>query len=195
MARVAVFVDGGYLVKVSAAAGIRVDVGKLAAEIRERLAESTFEPLDLVRTYYYDCLPYQSDPPTAEEASRFSSKRRFFAALQNLPRCTVREGRLMYRGQDSDGKPIFQQKRVDLMIGLDFALLAAKHRITHAALVSGDSDLLPAFEAAQREGVVVCLVHGPRSTYASDLRSLADERIDMDGEFMDSVRQELSNRT
>ena len=67
--------------------------------------------------------------------------------------------------------------------------------LIEAAVVSGDSDLLPAFEAAQREGVVVCLVHGPRSTYASDLRSLADERIDMDGEFMDALRQEVGGRT
>ena len=34
----------------------------------------------------------------------------------------------------------FSRKRVDLMIGLDFALLSAKHQITHAAVVTGDSD-------------------------------------------------------
>lgn len=59
---------------------------------------------------------------------------------------------------------------------------------------SGDSDLLPAFEVAQREGVVVCLVHGPRSTYAGDLRSSADERIEMDSDFMDAVRLERTSR-
>lgn len=194
MARLVVFVDGGYIAKVGATSGTWIDIEKLSGKIRERLAETTFVPLDLVRTYYYDCLPYQSDPPTPEEARRFSQKRRFFAALQNLPRCTVRQGRLMYRGQDAEGKPIFQQKRVDLMIGLDFALLAAKHQITHAAVVSGDSDLLPAFEVAQREGVVVCLVHGPKSTYAGDLRSAADERIEMDDDFMDAVRRKRANR-
>ena len=74
MARLAVFVDGGYVAKVGAASSTWVDVGKLGGKIRERLAEGTFEPLDLVRTYYYDCLPYQSDPPTPEEARRFSQK-------------------------------------------------------------------------------------------------------------------------
>ena len=194
MARLVVFVDGGYVAKVGATSSTWTDIEKLGGKIRDRLAETTYEPLDLVRTYYYDCLPYQSDPPTREEARRFSQKRRFFAALQNLPRCTVRQGRLMYRGQDADGEPIFQQKRVDLMIGLDFALLAAKHQITHAALVSGDSDLLPAFEVAQGEGVVVCLVHGPRSTYAGDLRSAADERIEMDHDFMEAIRRERASR-
>jgi len=189
MARLAMFVDGGYEAKVGAASRTWIDIGKLANEIRQRLGAANLEPLDLVRTYYYDCLPYQSDPPTPDEASRFSKKRRFFAALQNLPRCAVREGRLAHRGQDAHGQPIFQQKRVDLMIGLDLALLSAKHQITHAAIVTGDSDLLPAFEAAQVEGVVVCLVHGPKSTYASELRSVADERIEMDDEFMDAVRR------
>ncbi len=96
----------------------------------------------------------------------------------------------MLRGQDENGAPIFQQKRVDLMIGLDFALLAFKHRITHAALVSGDSDLLPALEVAQQEGVVVCLVHGPRSTYADELRLMADQRIEMGDGFLNAVRLE-----
>ena len=74
MARLAVFVDGGYLAKVSAASRSWVDVGKLASKVRERLGESTFEPLDLIRTYYYDCLPYQGDPPTPRK--RIASARR-----------------------------------------------------------------------------------------------------------------------
>lgn len=190
MARLTIFVDGGYIAKLGMTFNTWVDIGKLAAKIRDEIAQSTFEPLDLTRTYYYDCLPYQSNPPTTEEAHRFSQKRRFFSALRKLPKCTVREGRLMYRGLDTDGERIFQQKRVDLMIGLDFALLAAKHQITHAAVVSGDSDLLPAFEVAQAEGVVVCLAHGPSSTYANDLWSAADQRIGIDRNFMDDVARE-----
>lgn len=187
MARLAIFVDGGYIAKLGAAFDTWVDLEKLSAKIRDEIAGTTYEPLDLARTYYYDCLPYQSSQPTREEAQRFSRKRRYFSALRKLPRCTVREGRLMYRGLDAAGKPIFQQKRVDLMIGLDFALLAAKHQITHAAVITGDSDLLPAFEVAQGEGVVVSLVHGPRSTYADELWSAADERIAIDHDFMDEV--------
>ena len=63
----------------------------------------------------------------------------------------MREGRLAYRGDDAKGVPIFQQKRVDLMIGLDVAGLAAERAITHAAVLAGDSDLLPAFESAQQK--------------------------------------------
>lgn len=95
----------------------------------------------------------------------------------------------MHRGDDAQGKPIFQQKRVDLMIGLDIAGLAAKQQITHAALLSGDSDLLPAVEAAKREGVVVWLVHGPQSTFARELWNLADDRLSIDRGFMQRIER------
>ena len=39
--------------------------------------------------------------------------------------------------------------------------------ITHLALSSGDSDLLPAVEAAKREGVVVWPVHGPANAVSN----------------------------
>ena len=142
MARLAIYVDGGYVAKLAENHfRLRVDYGKLSSKITEVIRARTDETLDLMRTYYYDCLPYQSDPPTRDETQRFGQKRRFFAALERLPKYDVRRGRLMYRGADSAGQPIFQQKKVDLMIGLDIALLAAKNRITHAAVLSGDSDL------------------------------------------------------
>ena len=191
MAKLAIFIDGGYLGKI-AEQNFRVwiDNEKLSNEIRGKISANTHEPLDLLRTYFYDCLPYQSAVPTEEEAQRFSGKRRFFSMLQRLPGYKVREGRLVHRGYDVKGKPIFQQKRVDLLIGLDIASLAAKKQITHAALLSGDSDLLPAVEAAQNEGVSVWLVHGPPQTYAGDLWNLADHRLSIDGDFIQAVRRE-----
>ena len=164
LAKLAIFVDGGYL-SYLAEHHFRtwVDFGKLSNQVTNTIAERTEEPLDLLRTYFYDCLPYQSSTPTEDEERRFSSKKRFFYALQRLPRYKVREGRLMHRGIDSQGKPIFQQKRVDLMVGLDIASLAAKRQINHAAVISGDGDLMPAVEAAQQEGVLVWLVHARSS--------------------------------
>ena len=190
MARLVIFVDGGYLANLAEHQFHRwVDYEKLSNEIRDIISRSTREPLDLLRTYFYDSLPYQSNPPSDEEALRFSRKRRFFSALERLPNYTVRQGRLMYRGDDAQGRPIFQQKRVDLMLGLDIAGLAAKQQITHAAVLSGDSDLLPAVGAAQQEGVVVWLVHGPPSTYARELWELADDRLSIDRGFMDRIER------
>ena len=149
MARLAIFVDGGYVDALAEDEfSIWVDPGKFGEEIRQIVAAKTPESVDLLRTFYYHCLPYQSNPPTEEEKYRFGQKRRFFDALRYLSRFAVREGRLVLKGHNADGEPIFQQKRVDLLLGLDFALLSGKRQITHAAVVSGDSDLLPAFHIA-----------------------------------------------
>jgi hypothetical protein len=61
MDRCAIFLDGGYLQKLLAKefGKPNVDYGKLA----NALAEGC----DVLRTYFYNCPPYQSDPPTAEE--------------------------------------------------------------------------------------------------------------------------------
>jgi len=197
MYRLAIFVDGGYLDSLASEEfGVRVDQGKLGEEIRRIVASKTPNSVDLLRTLYYDCLPYQSDPPTTEEKERFSKKRSYFDALRNLPRFDVREGRLVFRGFDKAGKQIFQQKRVDLLLGLDFALLSSKRQITHVAVVSGDSDLLPALKVAKEEGILVWLFHGPRkskrdgsSTYAYELWQAADERFEIDQDFMNRVKR------
>lgn len=103
---------------------------------------------------------------------------RFFRGLRRTPRIEVREGRLAYRGLDSQGQPIFEQKRVDLQLGVDLAILAGKRLIDYAIIITGDSDFIPAIEAAKNEGVVVCVAHGARAH--DELLDAADERIRID---------------
>ena len=171
-----------------------VDYQKFVNKVVNVISSNTKEPLDLLRTYYYNCLPYQSSPPTASEQKQFAQKRGFFGALTRIEKFLVREGRLAFRGHNNQGEPIFQQKRIDLLLGLDFALLSGKSQITHAALIAGDSDFIPAVEIAKQEGVVVSLFHGPikdnrnDSTYAQELWSVADERIELTQSFMESVK-------
>ncbi len=136
----------------------------------------------LLRAYYYNCMPYQSNPPTDEERLRYASKHRFITALKYLPRFEVRLGRLVNRGVDANGNPIFVQKRVDCMVGVDMALLASKHTITNVVLFSGDSDLIPAVEAVKREGVLVTLWHGsnsPDCRPSRELFEICDERVEL----------------
>lgn len=194
MARLAIFIDGGYLDALARDYfRVWVDYQKFVDQITAAVASKTPEPIDRFRTYYDHCLPYQSNPPTNEEAKRYGQKHRLFGRLRSLDRFEVREGRLVFLGLDSQGNPIFQQKRIDLLLGLDFALLSAKHLITHAAVVLGDSDLIPAFETARQEGVSLWLFHGPRqpkkgqSTVASELWLAADERVEIDQTFMNRV--------
>ena len=88
-----------------------------------------------------------------------------------------------------DGRPTFQQKRVDLLLGLDIALLSARQRVTHMALLAGDADLHPAVTVAKQEGVSFWLLHGPRGTYSRELWREADERVEIDTAFVDTIRR------
>lgn len=135
--------------------------------------------------------PTRAIPLLLRRKEQFGKKRGFLSALRQLPYYEVREGRLTYRGDDANGNPIYQQKGVDLRIGLDIALLSAKQRVTHVAIVSGDSDLLPAFEVAQNEGAVVWLVHGPPNTYARELWNKADARLLLDNAFLKKVERQV----
>lgn len=195
MARMAIFVDGGYLNRIAMDQfGVRIDYAKIAGAVNEAIRSECQEPLDVLRTYYYDCLPYQSKTPTAEEAERFGNRQSWFAWLDSLPRFTVREGRLKYRGVDQHGRPLYEQKRIGLLLGLDVALLAGKQQVAYVALMAGDADLMPAVRVAQQEGVVVWLFHGPRtskvdgaSTYSMELWKAADERREIDGGLIAQV--------
>lgn len=121
MSRAAIFIDGTYL-------DFTLRDEFAAAPIDyEQLARWMAGPIEILRTYYYNCLPYQSNPPTVEESERFSKAQGFHARLRRLPRFEVREGKLAFRGVDRDtGKSIFVHKRVDIMLSVDLVLLAAK---------------------------------------------------------------------
>ncbi len=180
--RTAIFIDGAYLEhairEVSPRA--RIDYSALASHLTRGL--------DLLRTYFYHCLPYQGNPPTEEQRKRYADARRFYTALERLPRFSVRLGRLEYRGTHADGSPRYEQKRVDILLGVDMTQLAAKGQIQQAILVAGDSDFIPAIEVAKNEGVLVSLIHG--NTYHSDLWQLVDERHLIDQPMIDSVRRD-----
>lgn len=178
MSRIAVFIDGAYLEFL-----LRQEFGapKIDFELLVRQIAGTHE---LLRTYYYDCLPFQSEPPTEDERHRFSRRQAFHTALTRIPRFQLRLGKLARR-QD-DGKLRYEQKRVDILLAVDLVQLAAKRQVTDAALLAGDSDFLPAIEAAKSDGIVVHLFHG-RAPH-DELRICCDERTRIDRALIDSVR-------
>lgn len=171
--RAAVFIDGAYLSRIlrDAYGAPRLDYAAFAT-----WCASNFE---LFRCYYYDCLPYQSKNPSEEERERFSRAQKFFNALKRLDRFEVREGRLAFRGMNNQGKPIFQQKQVDLYLGVDIARTVFHNAVRMIVLVSGDSDLLPAVALAREQSVLVRLVHGPVMTYHQELWDAVDERVEL----------------
>ena len=185
MGMTAVFIDGAYLEKVLKHdhAEARIDFGKLT---KIMVGDSN----ELLRAYYYHCLPYRGGQPSEDEDKRYRKRQGFFTALGHIPRFEVRLGRLAFRGVDKNGRPIFQQKRVDIMLGVDMVLLALKQRVSKVALLSGDSDFTPAVEAVKAEGVLTTVWHGSSSEQTSpsdDLLQACDERRELTGQDIQSI--------
>ncbi|KKU44470.1 MAG: hypothetical protein UX60_C0004G0009 [Berkelbacteria bacterium GW2011_GWA2_46_7] len=181
MNRLAIFIDGAYLDWVQREVfNGHTDLEKLSTELSNEK--------ELYRTYYYSCLPYQSNPPTKDEATRFGNAQKFFYSLDKLSRFQVRLGKLAYRGKDVDGKPIFEQKGVDILLATDLVLLSAKQHISEAVVIAGDSDFIPAIEVAKAEGVLIRLYSHPSSIH-QDLWNVADERCDVDRDFFKKVKR------
>ncbi|MBM3469648.1 MAG: NYN domain-containing protein [Armatimonadetes bacterium] len=179
----AVFIDGGYW-----SAVLRDEFG-LARIDFGRLVEFMAGGNALLRAYYYNCMPYQGNPPTQEESERYARARRFMDALSRLPRFEIRLGKLEYRGIDAtDGKQIFEQKRVDIMLGVDMVLLAAKQRIDRAAILTGDSDFIPALKVAKIEGILVHLYHGDPASVHREVWTEADDRTRIDAPVIEQIR-------
>ena len=177
--RAALFIDGAY-----AEAVLRQEFNGRRVDFYA-LSQAMAKENNILRTYYYNCLPYRSGNPTGAEKDRYARRTRFYNSLENLPRYTVRLGELEYRGQNPDRTPRFEQKRVDVLLSLDLVLLAGKGQIHQAILLAGDSDFIPAVTAARNEGVLVTLFHG--ANCHSDLWIEADERFRIDQELIDSV--------
>jgi uncharacterized LabA/DUF88 family protein len=187
--RTAIFIDGAYFDKLldQEFNRIRVDLSAFANLIA---AEDK-----ILRTYYYHCPPYVSQSPTEDDVRRAEAKDRFFLALNALPRFQVRLGRLLYRGQDNQGRPIFVQKLVDIMLGVDLVRMSATRQITKAILVAGDSDFVPAVDEAKRLGVLMSLWHGPiqgaqhGSSVHRELWNACDERTEITKSLIESIQR------
>lgn len=177
----AIFIDGGYLMKV-----LREEFGSPRIDFK-KLADRMADEHTVFRAYYYNCMPHQSATPTPEEQQRYGKARSFYDALNRLPRFEVRLGKLAFRGVDTNGYPIYVQKRVDIMLGVDLVLLAAKQRIAKACLLTGDSDFIPAVEVAKNEGVNVHLFHGNRGQVHDEIWIAADDRTRIDRDLIDQV--------
>ena len=178
MERAAVFIDAGYLNKMLSEASLQhqIDLARLSEILCEHSSGSR-----RFRTYYYDCMPYQSNPPTDEEKARYSRKDRFFASLRKETAFEVRLGRL---AKSPDGK--FSQKMVDILLSIDLTMLSAKGAIQRAILVSGDSDFVPAVKLAKDQGVYVHLFHGKRNhaPLHDQLLDSCDERTEITEELL-----------
>jgi uncharacterized LabA/DUF88 family protein len=172
--RAAVLIDGAYLTKI-----LDVDFGKPKIDLA-RFSEILCGNYERLRTYYYNCMPYQSSSPTEDERRRFASMDKFVYTLRKLPRFEVKLGRLGCVGGE------YVQKRVDIALAVDLVRLSCGRMIGKAVIVTGDSDFVPAIEAAKEAGVLVTLYYSPSSIH-DELLSAVDESAIIDQSLISEV--------
>ena len=80
---------------------------------------------------------------------------------------------------DADFKPELNQKGVDMRIGLDMVNYAANRSVKLLALVTNDTDCIPAMKYARRAGLQVALVCVPGCQPANELLAHCDFRRDI----------------
>lgn len=182
--RPSIFIDGGHYNAVQKYYQTGFDFPRFMNEARNRLTRE-IGTLNIIHTFYYDCEPYTDINSTPEEVEILTKRRSYFNFLRSRT-ITVREGLAVKRTAE-DGQASYHQKRVDLLLGLDIAEECNKGLMSHAVLISGDGDLVPAVEFASRRSVQVWLLHGPRSACSDSLWAAADGRIEIDPEFAKKV--------
>ncbi len=172
MEKAVVLIDGGYIAKV-----IDNDFGRTKIDFL-KLSNAVCGETERLRTYYYNCMPYQHDPPTEEERAKFSSMDKFVYSLRKHPRFEVRLGKLQQIGGE------FKQKRVDILMAVDLVRMSWGKQIGKAILITGDSDFVPAVEAAKDAGVIVQLYYS-RNSIHDELLLAVDDSFEMDRKLID----------
>lgn len=71
----------------------------------------------------------------------------------------VRKGMQRLIGFDNENKPLFQQKQVDMLLGLDIAHVAYQHLVDTIIVFSKDTDIAPALKCARMNGLHVSLAN------------------------------------
>ena len=181
--RAAILMDGGFVTKVIGRdADPRIQASRMV-----KLAEACILPDDeeLFRLFYYDCAPYGGKRKDLSGGLvDFSLKQQFEYQTQLLGEIgtkeyvAVRLGEVRFRGwkprkhvgnriwragvagfriYPKDFEANFQQKGVDMRVGLDVATLSMNRLVERIVLVAADSDFIPAMKLARREGVQIVL--------------------------------------
>lgn len=191
--KIAVLIDGGHL---------RVYTRKarksFVPDYIEKIALSCALSDEIIhRILYYDCPPYEGNEtlPVSGTRKNFTGSHTWLHDLAKKNLFAVRTGVLKFRGfvlkqsripftptvplTDADFEAKFEQKGVDMRIGLDMATLAANRSVDLIALISNDTDCIPAMKHVRRAGLQVALIVVQGYTPAPELLYHTDFRRDI----------------
>ena len=186
MKKVALLIDGGHLRTTARQLGYRYN-----NDFVEEVARHCHRPEEeeLFRILYYDCAPYQGTKPLPISGQEHDLTRpdSWISDLAKRPMFAVRLGVLKFRGwkpkktplgsgklSDSDFVPDFEQKGVDMRIGLDIAVLAASRAVERVILITADTDFVPAMKHGRRAGLQIVVIRLPRAIHNAEFLAHVD---------------------
>jgi uncharacterized LabA/DUF88 family protein len=142
------------------------------------------------RFMYYDCAPFSGSvqQPVSGNRRNFQANVQWLHELSHKDLFAVRLGTLKFRGfvlrnipyqpqgplTDADFEPKFEQKGVDMRIGIDMANISHNRSVDLIALATNDTDCIPAMKYARRSGLQVALVVVPGYTPTPELLAHSD---------------------
>jgi uncharacterized LabA/DUF88 family protein len=178
--KAAVLIDGGHLRVLAKQAGFDYD-----PDFIEKIAHACVaDGESLFRALYYDCAPFtgKARKPVSGEMYEFKGSDAWLKNLAQKNLFATRIGVLKFRGfkpkripvagralTDNDFKPDFEQKGVDMRIGLDIANFANERSVDRIVLVTGDTDCVPAMKYARIAGLQIVLAEFDNHKLAPEL--------------------------
>lgn len=187
MDRVALLIDGGHLRVLCKKAHHTYN-----PDYVERIAHACVEASEqLIRVLYYDCAPYNGDVrlPVSGNTKTFEAPDTWLRTLAKKDYFAVRRGVLKFRGwkpktfpappappTDEHFTPDFEQKGVDMRIGLDVATFSETKAVSRLILITNDTDCAPAMKHARKAGLQIVLMQFPNTTPATELLMHSDFR-------------------
>ncbi len=178
--KTAVFIDGGHLRVL-----VRNTDHTYNPDYIDTVARACIEKNESIfRILYYDCPPFRGNArlPVSGKLKTFARSGQWLEELSAKPSFAVRRGVLKFRGfepkkipiskrdlSDDDFKPRFEQKGVDMRLGLDIATYATNRILDRIVLITGDTDCLPAIKLARIAGLQVVIVEFPGQNLSREL--------------------------
>jgi len=184
MTSIAVLIDGGFVRNAATKDGKTYD-----PKFIEKFGLACKGEDEVIhRILYYDCPPCTSKTklPVSGDSHQFEGSDQWLHDLAKKDHFAVRRGVLKFRGwepknvplteapTDADFVPRFEQKGVDMRIGLDMANYASNRAVGLLVLVTNDTDCIPAMKYARRAGLQVALVSVPSRSTTPELIAHCD---------------------
>lgn len=183
--KVAILIDGGFLRVVAKKAKKTYDPNFIEAFARK--CKSADE--SIFRILYYDCALYTGTVklPVSGASHTYSANDAWLHALSYKDLFAVRRGVLKFREfrpkktpmppaalTDADFEPIFEQKGVDMRIGLDIAACSHNRAVDRIILITGDTDCVPALKYGKKAGLQTVLIQPPKTHLTPEHTAHAD---------------------